>query len=302
VNLRDVLLPSHVIVPLQATTVKGATEELAARLVQTGAVAEPNRFRAVMENAWPEDLVTVGEQAFLPHFRTEAVRTLVAALGVAPAPIPWERDPNRAARIVILVIAPPRETATYLQVMGAFARVLSDPETARALAQARTPDDVVRLPGFAALELPSHRVVRDVMVTTVVTVGPDMDLGTAARLMVERGLAALPVVDDSGTLLGVVGERELLRVLTPAYLQRTKSGEFRAPTRTQLQRGSVPLDQLPVRDLMARMVLCLAEDQVLGDAANLMNTKHADTFPVLRDGKVVGILTRADLIAQLIPL
>jgi CBS domain-containing protein len=302
VKLRDVLPPSHVIVPLQAATMKGATEELAARLVVTGTVAEPNRFRAVLENAWPEDLVTVGELAFLPHFRTEAVRTLVAALGVAPAPIPWERDPNRSARIVILVIAPPRETAVYLQVMGAFARALSDPDTVRGLVTARSPDDVVRLAAFAAVELPSHRVVRDVMVTTVVTVGPDTDLGSAARLMVDRGLAALPVVDESGALLGVVGQREVLRVLAPAYLQRTKSGEYRAPTRSQLQRGSVALDQLPVRDLMARSVLCLAEDQALGEAANVMNTKGADAFPVLRAGKVVGILTRADLIGQLIPL
>jgi CBS domain-containing protein/mannitol/fructose-specific phosphotransferase system IIA component (Ntr-type) len=301
-NLRDVLVLNHVIVPLAAQTLKGATEELAARLIGTGAVAEPNRFRAVLENAWPEDLVTVGEHAFLPHFRTEAVRALVAALGVATTPIPWERDPNRSARIVILVIAPPRESATYLQVMGAFARALSDPETARGLVEAGSPEDVVRLPAFSAIELPSHRVVRDVMVTTVVTVGPETDLGSAARLMVERGLAALPVVDDAGSLLGVVGEREVLRVLTPAYLQRTKSGEYRAPARTQLQRGSVPLDRLPVRDLMARSVLCLAEDQALGEAANVMNTKVADAFPVLRDGKVVGILTRADLIGQLIPL
>jgi CBS domain-containing protein len=302
VNLRDVLQPQHVIVPLVADTVKGATEELAARLIATGAVAEPNRFRAVLENAWPEDLVTVGEHAFLPHFRTEAVRTLVTALGVAPAPIPWERDPHRAARVVILVIAPQRESATYLQVLGAFARALSDPETMRALMEARAPDDIVRFPAFTAIELPSHRVVRDVMTTTVVTVGPDTDLGAASRLMVEQGLAALPVVDDTGCLLGVMGEREVLRVLTPAYLQRTKRGEYRAPTRTQVQRPAVALERLPVRDLMARSVLCLAEDQPLGEAANLMNTKGADAFPVLRDGKVVGILTRADLIGQLLPL
>ncbi len=301
-NLRDVLHPKHVVVPLEAGTLRGATEELAARLVQTGAVAEPNRFRAVLENAWPEDLVAVGEYAFLPHFRTEAVRTLVTAVGVARSPIPWERDPHRAARVVILIVAPPRETAHYLQVMGAFARVLAEPDTMRALLEAQTPEDVVRLPAFTALELPSHRAVRDVMVRTVVTVTPETDLGTAARMMAERALAALPVVDDSGTLLGVVGEREVLRVLTLAYLQRTKSGEYRAPTRPQLQRGTTAPADLPVREVMARTVLCLAEDDALGEAANLMNTKTADAFPVLRDGKVVGILTRADLIGQLLPL
>src|SRR5207245_7563117 len=86
VNLRDVLRPEHIVVPLRAGTVKQATELLAARLVETGAVAEPNRLYAVIRNAWPEDLVSVGEHAFLPHFRTEAVRGLRTAVGIAPAP------------------------------------------------------------------------------------------------------------------------------------------------------------------------------------------------------------------------
>jgi len=48
VNLRDVLRPEHIVVPLRASTVKQATELLAARLVETGAVAEPNRLYAVI--------------------------------------------------------------------------------------------------------------------------------------------------------------------------------------------------------------------------------------------------------------
>src|SRR2546422_11775915 len=60
-------------------------------------------------HTWPEDMVSVGEHAFLPHFRTEAVRGLVAAVGISPAPIRWEKDPNRSARIVIFIVAPLRD-------------------------------------------------------------------------------------------------------------------------------------------------------------------------------------------------
>ena len=98
-RLGDMLRREHVIVPLRASTVKQATQQLAARLIDTGAVTEPQRLRAVIENAWPEDLVSVGEHAFLPHFRTEAVRALLTAVGIAPTPIPWEKDPNRSARV-----------------------------------------------------------------------------------------------------------------------------------------------------------------------------------------------------------
>ncbi len=299
-KLRDMLRPDHVIVPLRATTVKDATDQLAGRLIDSGAVAEPQRLRAVIQNSWPEDVVSVGDYAFLPHFRTEAVRSLLTAVGIAPTPIQWEKDPNRAARVVIFIVAPPRETPTYLQVVGAFARALSDPDTLAALHEARTPDQVVGLPTLAGIDLPSHLLVRDVMTSRLVSVGPETPLGEAARLMVERDVRALPVVDDAGSLLGMVTHRELLRFLIPDYLQRTKSGEFRAPTKSQLQRGSSDPRQIPVREAMARTVLCLAEDQTLTDVATLMSSKDVDRFPVVREGKVVGFLTRADLIRRLI--
>jgi len=300
VNLRDVLRPEHIVVPLRAGTVKQATELLAARLVETGAVAEPNRLYAVIRNAWPEDLVSVGEHAFLPHFRTEAVRGLRTAVGIAPAPIRWEKDPNRAARIVIFIVAPQREAATYLQLVGAFARTLSDPETVRTLLAARTPEDVAGLAALAAVELPSQLLVRDIMTPHIRTVRPEQTLGEVAHLMVEHDVRALPVVDDAGSLVGMITHRELLKYLLPSYLQRTKSGEFVAPTKSQLQRGSTDPRTILVREAMARSVLCVAEDQTLGDVANLMSARDVDRFPVVREGRLVGFLTRADLIRRLI--
>jgi len=300
VNLRDVLRPEHIVVPLRAGTVKQATELLAARLVETGAVAEPNRLYAVIRNAWPEDLVSVGEHAFLPHFRTEAVRGLRTAVGIAPAPIRWEKDPNRAARIVIFIVAPQREAATYLQLVGAFARTLSDPKTVTTLLAARTPEDVAGLAALAAVELPSQLLVRDIMTPHIRTVRPEQTLGEVAHLMVEHDVRALPVVDDAGSLVGMITHRELLKYLLPSYVQRTKSGEFVAPTKSQLQRGSTDPRTIPVREAMARSVLCVAEDQTLGDVANLMSARDVDRFPVVREGRLVGFLTRADLIRRLI--
>jgi CBS domain-containing protein len=294
------LRPEHIIVPLHARTVKDATEQLARRLVDSGAVAEPNRLRALIQDSWPEDLTSVGDNAFLPHFRSEAVRKLLVSIGIAPTAIPSEKASHRAARVVIFIVAPPRDSPTYLQVIGALARVLSDADTLRALLDARTPEDVMAVPALAATELPSHLLVRDVMTAQVFTVGPETTLGDVARLMVERTVRAVPVVDDTGTLLGMVTHKELLRYLIPDYLQRTKSGEFRPPTKSQLQRGSTDARQIPVREAMARSVLCLAEDQTLSDVANLMSSKDVDRFPVVREGKMVGFLTRADLIRRLI--
>ena len=301
-KLQDVVDPQHVVVPLVAQTVKEATQRLAECLVASGVVLEANRLNAVIRNAWPEDMVSVGEHAFLPHFRTEAVRKIATAVGVSATPIRWEKDPNRSARIVILIVAPPRETPTYLQVVGAFARLLSDPATVLAMLAAKSPEQLVQIPALQAVELPSHLAVRDIMTPQVLSARPDQSLGDVASLMMEKDVRALPVVDDSGSLLGMVTHRELLKYLIPDYLQRSKSGKFRALPANPTPGGSGGSDPqlLPVKDVMSRSVLCLSEDQTLTDVANLMSNKDVDRFPVVREGIVVGFLTRADLIRRLV--
>ena len=291
----------HVVVPLVAHTVKEATERLAERLVASGAAIEANRLNAVIRNAWPEDMVSVGEHAFIPHFRTEAVRKLTTAVGVSVTPIRWEKDPNRSARIVILIVAPPRETPTYLQVLSAFARLLADPATVLAVLAAKTSEQLLGIGALHAMELPSHLVVRDLMTPDVLSARPEQQLGDVARMMMDKDVRALPVVDDNGALVGMVTHRELLKYLIPDYLQRSKSGKFRAlPANMMAGQGNVDPRGLPVKDVMSRAVLCLSEDQTLTDVANLMNNKDVDRFPVVREGIVVGFLTRADLIRRLV--
>lgn len=308
-KLRDVVDQQHVVVPLTAQTVKEATERLAETLIASGAVApgEANRLNAVIRNAWPEDMVSVGEHAFLPHFRTEAVRKLATAIGVSVTPIRWEKDPNRTARIVILIVAPPRETPTYLQVLSAFARILSDPATVLAILAAKTPEQLTQVGALASVELPTHLSVRDLMTAQVLSASPEQTLGDVARLMMDKDVRALPIVDDNGSLMGMVTHRELLKYLIPDYLNRTKSGKFRAlpaamttPGHSGGGGGASDPRVLPVKDVMSRAVLCLSEDQTLTDVANLMNNKDVDRFPVVREGIVVGFLTRADLIRRLV--
>ena len=103
-KLQDVVELQHVVVPLTAQTVREATERLAERLIASGVVAEANRLHAVIRNAWPEDMVSVGEHAFR---RTSGPGGAPAryGVGVSVTPIHWEKDVNRSARIVILVVA-----------------------------------------------------------------------------------------------------------------------------------------------------------------------------------------------------
>src|SRR5205807_983566 len=152
------------------------------------------------------------EHAFLPHFRTEAVRGLVTAVGISATPIRWERDPHRTARVVIFIVAPMRDAALYLQVVGAFARTLAHPDTVLGLLAARTPEQVVTLAALDAVELPSQLTVRDVMTAQAITVGPERTLGDVGNLMSSKDVDRFPVVRE-GVVVGFLTRADVVRRL-----------------------------------------------------------------------------------------
>jgi len=294
VRLADLLSPRRVVVPLPATTLEAGMRILMDACVADGRVADPLRLDAVVRDSWPEDTMSLGPHAWMPHFRTDAVPALVVALGIAESPIAGGgREPGGREgadpRMILLIVAPPRDNATYLQTVAAFARALARADLAEALLAARSSAEVLALPGLREVELEGQLLVRDLMRTQLVSLRPDDSLEHAARLMQDHGVDVLPVVGDAGQVVGVLSHRELLRLLVPAYLPRvTAAGPSPDPRSAR------------VRDAMARSVLCVSEDQSLADAAHLLATKDVERVPVVKDGVLRGFVTRADLVRRLL--
>jgi CBS domain-containing protein len=294
VNLADLLSPRRVVVPLRAATLEEGMRVLMAACVADGRVHDPLRLDAVVRESWPEDTMSLGPHAWMPHFRTDAVAGIVVALGIAESPIGGgAREPGAHdavdPRMILLIVAPPRDNATYLQTVAAFARALARPALAEALLAARSPAEVLALPALRDVELEGQLLVRDLMRAQIVSLRPDDSLDRAARLMQEHGVDVLPVVGDAGEIVGLLSHRELLRLLVPAYLPRvTAAGPAPDPRAAR------------VRDAMSRSVLCVSEDQSLADAAHLLATKDVERVPVVKDGVLRGFVTRADLVRRLL--
>jgi CBS domain-containing protein len=297
VNLADFLLPQRVVVPIDAETVDSAARVLRDRLVASGAVSDADKLRRRMNEDRPEDIVAMGDRAFLLHYRTDATTTLCVALGTSPDPICREltEGDRQCARILLLVVAPPRFAARYLQVVGAFARFLSSADRVDRVLGAPTADALAALPEFREYELPPQLTVRDLMSERPRVTQADAPLRDAAREMVRARIGALPVVDTDGRLLGMLSERELVRDLLATYLQREILG---TAVRAPIAAGKDP--RRTVRDVMTRQVLCVSPDQPLAEAASLMVNKDLGRVPVVRDGRVVGFLTRGDIVRKLI--
>jgi CBS domain-containing protein len=296
-KLIELLAPERVIVPLAATSLKDAALELTEALVDSGVATEPDELRELVRGALPRETVPVG-QAFLLHYRTEAVSEHAVSLGVAKKPLRSPGSEKKESRIVILLVAPPRESNAHLRALSAFARALSRHEVVDAILSAKKPEDILDAEAFTDLTLPAYLSVRDVMVRRRLSVQPDAPLGEAARLMVAHEVIALPVVSETDEVLGVITHQELLRNLLPMYVKRLSSGEFRQAPRGG--EGITDPHTLPVRDVMDRTVLCISEDQTLADVATMMLNRDIERFPVVSEGKLVGFLDRGDIVRRLL--
>ena len=295
-RLSDLVTPERTVIPLQAGSLRDAAWTLVERLASTGAVSDPAKLhrRAIEERG--EDIVALGDRAFLTHYRTDAVHDLAVAIGIAPAPIARDSSdadvPPQQARIVLLILAPPRLAARYLQVLGAFARLLSRPEVVEAMLGAESPRELAALPALAEVELAPQLTVRDIMTPRPRTARSDDLLREAAREMVRADVSGLPVVDDDGRLVGMLSERELLRHLLSSVAHLGGVAHRPESVAEQSRRA--------VRDVMTRQVLAVSPDQPLAEVASLMVNKDVDRVPVVREGRLVGFLTRGDIVRKLI--
>ena len=134
--------------------------------------------------------------------------------------------------------------------------------------------------------------VKDLMKSNVVTVTPDNSVKHAAQIMLARGISGLPVVDDRDVLVGIITEGDLLR-----------RGEIGAPNHhggkgSAAERATAFVKNYSwkVADVMTRGVIAVEEETSVGRVAALMDDHHVKRIPVTREGRLVGIVSRVDLL------
>jgi CBS domain-containing protein len=139
---------------------------------------------------------------------------------------------------------------------------------------------------------------RDVMTTTIVAVKPGDSTREIAGLLLDHGISAVPVVAEDGTPIGMVSEGDLIgrneqdRVARHDWWLRLATG------RQTLDDDFSTLIKAPrtARDVMTAPVVTVAEDTAVDQVARLLTLHHVKRVPVLREGRIVGIVSRADLL------
>lgn len=147
-------------------------------------------------------------------------------------------------------------------------------------------------------------LVGDIMVRDVVTVGPSATLRTAALLLSHKRISGMPVVEGEGRVVGVLSEKDIVRVLQqhgglvlPGGLFDLLLEPSEARQRDMLARCHRVLDDTEVKAAMTTPAQTIASTDPTVEAIRRMLSLHINRLPVVENGRLVGIVTRRDVLS-----
>jgi len=144
--------------------------------------------------------------------------------------------------------------------------------------------------------------VKDIMETNVITVPPDKPVKEVARLLAEHDVTAVPVVDDHGKILGIVSEEDLIYRLAhpclPPHIELL-GGVIYLENPFEMRQEFKKLTAITAGEIMTDKVLTVTGDAEIEDVATMMIENDINGIPVVKEGKITGIITRHDIVMTL---
>ncbi|MDN5292992.1 MAG: hypothetical protein PWQ91_24 [Eubacteriales bacterium] len=145
-------------------------------------------------------------------------------------------------------------------------------------------------------------LARDIMTKEVITVKPDTTVEEVIKILAENKISGVPVVNDHGGVIGIVSEADLLvrdaKLRVPSFINVLGSLIFLEDPR-QLDEDLRKMVAVKVRELMTEDVITVEEDTPVEEVASLMLKKKINRVPVVSHGKLVGIISRHDIVRAL---
>ncbi len=144
------------------------------------------------------------------------------------------------------------------------------------------------------------------MKSPVITVNPDDTLADVARILSENRISGAPVVDEEGSLIGIISEKDLiaksqtLNVRVSYDIFGWISPQASVRDMARFTKGLAALGDMAVREVMTSRVLTVSPAESLENAAKLIAKRNVNRLPVVDGSRLVGIISRADLLRAIV--
>ncbi|WP_406678531.1 CBS domain-containing protein [Neomoorella carbonis] len=141
-------------------------------------------------------------------------------------------------------------------------------------------------------------LARDIMTTDVVIVHPEDRVGDVVRLFVQKGVTSAVVVDGQGKIQGIITDGDIMAAIRqrrPVYVDLFNS-VFVLEDNHDLTSKVQSLAVRPVKEIMTRKVVTASEEASIAEIAGLMTDRKIKQVPVVREGRLIGLVRRHDIV------
>ena len=137
---------------------------------------------------------------------------------------------------------------------------------------------------------------RDVMTPDVVSVRVNTSVGEIAELLMEKRISAVPVLGDNNVLVGIVSEGDLIRRLSSSADEQRPWWVTIMSSNAEDASDFIKAHGRTAQEVMTSNVVTVSEEAELSDVAHVLESNRIKRTPVVRDGKLVGIISRSNLL------
>lgn len=145
-------------------------------------------------------------------------------------------------------------------------------------------------------------IAKDIMTKDIITVSPEAEIAQATKLLVEKGINGVPVVDGKGNLVGIICQSDLIaeqKKLPIPSLFTFLDGFIRLTSIKHLEKEVRKIAAITVADAMTPNPVTVKPETSLEEVATLMVEKNFHTLPVMEAGKLVGVIGKEDVLKTL---
>lgn len=232
----------------------------------------------------------------IPHVRVDDLDDTIIAICVPQKPI---QNGGAEIKIYILIITDKNVSSLYLNVVAAFMRISKDTDFFHRLLAAGDANTFISLIKDAGIVVKDEVTVSDIMTAVPHVINENESIRVLAEMMKEKGLYYVPVVNDNGDWVGDVNILHYLEVSLPDYMRMLNNVNF--------LRNFEPFehlykkeDSVLVKHVMSKPERLLRPEFSIIEAVFEMVRQKKQTFSVIQDKKVVGIVTAMDIYKKVV--
>lgn len=230
---------------------------------------------------------------FVPHTRIEGFSDFLISIGIP------EKNNPLGVKMATLILTSTTASGMYLNVLASFSKMAKDEAFFRKILESRNPHEFIEHVNKTGFVVKKNLVAEDIMSSSVISIRENAVMKELTDLMFENKTSYIPVIDEEGVLIGEVTVLDVIRAGIPNYAQMLSNLKF-LNTLEPFEDFLKKENALSVSSVMTKPALILSPEMSVVEVAFEFSRSSRRQLPVVKGGKLVGIVSYMDILNKIL--